>query len=181
MLSIRQLVEKNYKVMVEDNMMRVAESSGRLILKALMSQNRTFKIELNVIEHKYLSTSSSRDEWIWHYRLGHLNFRDFIDLKKKNMVSGFLEIDIPNEVCEECVQAKQHKNSFSKDAGSKLKVVLEVIYSDVCRPVQVDSFGGNKYFVTFIDDFSRKLWTYLIKKKSEVIKVCTKFKSMVER
>ena len=41
--------------------------------------------------------------------------------------------------------------------------------------------GGNKYFVTFIDDFSRKLWTYLIKKKSEVIEVFTKFKSMVER
>ena len=40
---------------------------------------------------------------------------------------------------------------------------------------------GNKYFVTFIDDFSRKLWTYLIKKKSEVIEVFTKFKSMVER
>ena len=45
----------------------------------------------------------------------------------------------------------------------------------------MDSFGGKKYFVTFIDDFSRKLWTYLIKNKSEVIKVFAKFKSMVER
>ena len=41
--------------------------------------------------------------------------------------------------------------------------------------------GGNKYFVTFIDDYSRKLWTYLIKKKSEVIEVFAKFKSMVKR
>ena len=41
--------------------------------------------------------------------------------------------------------------------------------------------GGNRYFVTLIDDFSRKLWTYLIKKKSEVIEVSVKFKSMVER
>ena len=97
------------------------------------------------------------------------------------MVSGLPEIDIPIEVCEECVQAKQHKNNFSKDAGSRLKAILEVIYSDVCGPIQVDSIGGNKYFVTFIDDFSRKLWTYLIKKKSEVIKVFAKFKSMVER
>ena len=40
---------------------------------------------------------------------------------------------------------------------------------------------GNKYFITFIDDFSRKLWTYLIKKKSKVIEVFAKFKSMVER
>ena len=97
------------------------------------------------------------------------------------MVSGLPEIDIPNEVYEECVQAKQHKNNFSKDAGSKSKAILEIIYSDVCGPIQVDSIGGNRYFVTFIDDFSRKLWTYLIKKKSEVIEVLTKLKSMVER
>ena len=79
------------------------------------------------------------------------------------------------------MQAKQHKNSISKDAGSRSKVILEVIYYDVCGPIQVDSMGGNKYFVTFIDDFSRKLWTYLIKKKSKVIEVFAKFKSMVER
>jgi len=181
LLSIGQLVEKNYKVSIEDKMMRVLDSNGRLILKAPMSQNRTFKIELNVMEHKCLATATSRDEWIWHYRLGHLNFKDIRDLKRRNMVLGLPEIDIPNKVCEECVQAKQHKNNFSKDAGSRSKAILEVIYSDVCGPLQVDSIGGNKYFVTFIDDFSRKLWSYLIKKKSEVIEVFAKFKSMVER
>ena len=62
-----------------------------------------------------------------------------------------------------------------------MKEIHEVIYSDICGPIQVDSIGGNRYFVTFIDDFSQKLWTYLIKKKSEVIEVFTKFKSMVER
>jgi 5'-3' exoribonuclease 2 len=96
------------------------------------------------------------------------------------VVSRLLEIDIPNEVCEECVQAKQHKNNFSKDARSKSKVILEVIYSDVCGPIQLDLIVGNRYFVTFIDDFSRKLWTYLIKKKSEMIEVFARFKSMVE-
>ena len=48
------------------------------------------------------------------------------------------EINIPNEVCEECVQANQHKNSFSKDAGSKSKAILEFIYYDVCGPIQMD-------------------------------------------
>ena len=94
------------------------------------------------------------------------------------MVSGLPDID---EVCEEYVQAKQHKNSFSKDAGSRSKASLEVIYSDVCGSIQVDSFGGNKYFFTFIDHYSQKLWTYLIKKKSKVIEVFSKFKTMVER
>ncbi|KAI5445914.1 hypothetical protein KIW84_013951 [Lathyrus oleraceus] len=46
---------------------------------------------------------------------------------------------------------------------------------------KVDSLGGNKYFVTFIDGYNRKLWTYLIKKKSDVVDVFTKSKAMVER
>jgi transposase InsO family protein len=45
----------------------------------------------------------------------------------------------------------------------------------------VESTGGNKYFVTFIDDFSRKLWTYLIKRKSEVFTIFRKFKSLAEK
>ena len=97
------------------------------------------------------------------------------------MVNGLPEFEIPNEVCEECVQAKQHRNSFSRDAGSKTKAILEVVYSDVCGPIQVESIGGNRYFVSFVDDFSRKLWVYLIKKKSDVLDVFIKFKSMIER
>lgn len=180
LLSIGQLVEKNYRVVIEDKLMSITDSSGRLILKAPM-QNRTFKIELNVLEHRCLATAASRDEWLWHYRLGHLNFKDMCSLQKKQMVTGLPEFEIPNEVCEECVQSKQHKNSFSKDVSSKAKAILDIVYSDVCGPMQVESTGGNKYFVSFIDDFSRKLWVYLIKKKSDVLDVFMKFKSMVER
>ncbi|GAU26641.1 hypothetical protein TSUD_102510 [Trifolium subterraneum] len=181
LLSIGQLIEKNYKVVIEDRLMKLTDANGRLILKAPMSQNRTFKIELDVLEHRCLATAASKDEWLWHYKLGHLNFNDMCDLQKKQLVSGLPEIEIPKEVCEECVQSKQHRNSFSKEVKSKTKAILEVVYSDVCGPIQVESIGGNKYFVTFIDDFSRKLWTYLIKKKSDVLDVFIKYKSMVER
>jgi hypothetical protein len=146
-----------------------------------MSQNMTFKIKLNVLEHKCLATAASRDEWLWHYRLGHLNFRDISLMQRKRMVIGLPEIQVPSEVCEECVQSKQHRNSFSKDVSSKAKAILDVVYSDVCGPIQVESIGGNKYFVSFIDDYIRKLWLYLIKKKSDVLDVFIKFKSMVER
>lgn len=97
------------------------------------------------------------------------------------MVSGLPRINIPAEICEECVHGKQHKSNFSKDAGHRTKHHLEVVYSDVCGPMQVNSYGGNRYFVTFIDDFSRKLWIYLIKRKDEVFEVFKRIKSMVER
>lgn len=62
LLSISQLIERNYKLLIEDRMMKVIGSSNRLILKAHMSQNRTFWIELDVLEYKFLATATSRDE-----------------------------------------------------------------------------------------------------------------------
>ena len=59
--------------------------------------------------------------------------------------------------------------------------LLEVVYTDVCGPFEIESLGGNRYFVTFIDDYSRKLWIYLLKRKSEVFDVFKNFKVMAER
>ena len=96
------------------------------------------------------------------------------------MMSGLPRINIPAEICEECVHGKQHKSNFSKDAGHRTKHHLEVVYSIMCSLMQVDLYGDNRYFITFIDDFSRKLWKYLIKRKDEIFNVFKKFKSMVE-
>ena len=47
---------------------------------------------------------------------------------------------------------------------------LELLYSDVCEPMEVNLLGGNKYFVTFIDDISQKTWVYLMcTKKSSIL------------
>ncbi|KAK9727901.1 hypothetical protein QE152_g18918 [Popillia japonica] len=53
------------------------------------------------------------------------------------------------------------------DSRSRSKKVLEIIHSDVCGPITPNTYDGEKYFVTFIDDFS--------KEKSEFEKVCSLF------
>lgn len=63
-LSIWQLIEKNYNVFIKAKMMRVLDSGARFILKAPMSQNRAFNIELNLMEHKCLENTTIRDEWL---------------------------------------------------------------------------------------------------------------------
>ncbi|XP_050888669.1 uncharacterized protein LOC127093811 [Lathyrus oleraceus] len=95
LLSIGQLLERGYKIRLEDKILRVLDSNGVLILKAPMTANRTFKVELKVMEHCYLATAASRDEWLWHYRLGHLNFRDLKKLQQSEMVTGLPHISIP--------------------------------------------------------------------------------------
>lgn len=72
-------------------------------------------------------------------------------------MTGLPHIKVPSEVCSECITNKQSINSFVDFVPSKSKNPLEIIYSDVCGPFELNSIGGNKYFVTFINDFTRNV------------------------
>ncbi|KAM1740355.1 hypothetical protein EV2_016305 [Malus domestica] len=50
---------------------------------------------------------------------------------------------------------------------------------DVCGPIEVESLGRNKYFVTYIDDASRRVWVYLLKSKDQVFQTFQEFHAMV--
>jgi hypothetical protein len=58
---------------------------------------------------------------------------------------------------------------------------IGMVYPDVCGPFEVKSIGGNSYFLTFIYDFTRHVWLYLIERKSDVFTKFNKFKSLVEK
>ena len=58
------------------------------------------------------------------------------------------------------------------------KGTLDLVHSDVCRPMSVLSFGGYSYCVTFIDDYSKKTYIYFLKAKSEIFERLRKFKTL---
>ena len=58
---------------------------------------------------------------------------------------------------------------------------LELVHSDICGPLETVSNGGNRYFITFIDDYSRKTWVYFLKQKSKVFGTFKDFKVYVEK
>ena len=97
------------------------------------------------------------------------------------MVHGLPQIEIPKQLCFECCVSKQPRNSFKSEIPIRSKRKLEVIYSYVCGPFEVKSLGGNSYFVSFIDEFTRKMWIYFIKQKSEVFNIFKKFKPLSEK
>lgn len=118
---------------------------------------------------------------VWHYKFDHLNFRDLYQLKSKGMVHGFPSIQLPKEVYGECLEGKQNRKEFESMVDTKAKVKLEIVYSDVYGSIQVDTLSRNKYFVSFIDNSTRKIWIFLIKQKNEVFEVFEKFKALVEK
>ena len=58
---------------------------------------------------------------------------------------------------------------------------LEIVHTDLCCPMQTKSLGGSHYFLTFIDDYSRKTWVYFLMKKYETFSKFEEFKAMVEK
>ncbi|KAL3508850.1 hypothetical protein ACH5RR_028251 [Cinchona calisaya] len=120
------------------------------------------------------------DTWLWHLRFGHLNFESLKFLTRKILVIGLSSINYPNKKCEFCILRQKHKDPFPKDKAWRAKKPLQLIHSDFCL-VEVTSNGGSKYFITFIDDFSRKTWVYFLKNKSDACDVFKKFKYYLEK
>ncbi len=75
---------------------------------------------------------------------------------------------------------KQCKQRF-KVGKHNSKDVLDYIHSNLWGPSPVMSYGGALYFLTFIDDYSRKVWVYMLKRKADVLNVFKQFKAMVEK
>jgi hypothetical protein len=78
------------------------------------------------------------------------------------MVTGLPLVSCKDGVCAGCVLGKHHRDNF--DASGP----LQLVHSDLCGSLSSHYFSGCKYFLTFIDDFSRRTWVYFLKLKSEV-------------
>ena len=73
------------------------------------------------------------------------------------MVQGLPEIHIEVDTCENCIMGKQHRKSFPKGVSWRASVFLELIHIDICEPMKIQYLGSQRYFLIFIDDFSRML------------------------
>jgi hypothetical protein len=95
----------------------------------------------------------------WHRRLAHFNYKVLPYICKA--VTGLPELKGDHEgVCNGCAQGKNIKNPFPK-RDNKTKGVPELIHSDVCGPMPSSSINGYVYYVSFINDYSRKRPRYI--------------------
>ncbi|KAL4362615.1 hypothetical protein GQ457_04G008090 [Hibiscus cannabinus] len=121
--------------------------------------------------------SCDDDTKLWHMRLGHLSESGMVALHKRNLLHGVKSCKL--DFCKFCVLGKQTKVSFMT-GKHKTGGILDYVHSDVWGPTRESSLGGSMYYVTFIDDFSKKVWVYLLKQKSEVFAKFKQWKAQVE-
>ena len=84
------------------------------------------------------------------------------------------------KVCEACQFGKQARGVFAHEKHVS-KIVLELGHSNVWGLANIASMGGCIFYVTFIDDCTRKVWVYSMKEKIDVFSHFQSFKAMVEK
>lgn len=114
---------------------------------------------------------------LWHMRLGHMSEKGMHLLSNQGRLGkqGISKL----EFCKHCVFGKQKNVSFST-ATHRTKGILDYIHSDLWGPSKVTSYGGRRYMMTIIDDFSRKVWVYFLRHKIETFPTFKKWKILVE-
>jgi hypothetical protein len=97
------------------------------------------------------------------------------------MVDGMnLKEVLLHHICEGCIKGKHQRTSFPKDGATRASQLLEIVHTNVWGPMRTTSHGGVRYFLTFIDDFSRKTHVYFLKAKGEAFKKFKQYRALVE-
>lgn len=128
-------------------------------------------IEPNAEKSMLSVATKSNSLRVWHERLGHQNLAHVRKFLRDN------DIDFRQEDfnCDGCAFGKLHRLSFDTREEKSTRCG-EIIHSDVCGPMNEDSYGGAKYYVLFKDDYSHFRFIFFLKQKSEVVE---KFKIVV--
>ena len=116
---------------------------------------------------------------LWHQRLGHVNGQRLQDIVQKKLGTPMRFSKASKLLfCEGCVKEKMNRAMFKPVGEIHSTRKLQLVHSDVCGPMPRESIGGRRYFVTFIDDYSRCCAVYFIKHKSEVFKKFKEFEAL---
>lgn len=98
----------------------------------------------------------------WHQRLGHLNVnavKTLIPISDRDSNDAF------SRACSICIHSKQQRK-FARLPVQRASEPFELVHSDMCGPIAVSSHGGARYFILYIDDYSRYTWVYFLSDKS---------------
>ena len=173
----------NNQIVISRNGLNICHANNENGLYILRLNKRTLlNTELIRIEHpkpKKQKILDNDDTYLWHLRLGHISLDRINRLVKDGPLKELKVGNLP--VCESCLEGKMTKRSFSTKGLIRAKEPLELVHSDVYGPLNVQARGGYEYFVTFIDDYSRYEYVYLMQRKSETFGKFKEFLAEAER
>ncbi|CAL9111731.1 unnamed protein product [Musa textilis] len=158
--------------------------------KLILSHNETFvgkgystegMVKLSIVDNdsefnKNVASVYIVDSYsLWHNRLAHIGTSTIERMVKCGLINCHFN-DLHK--CEICVKSKMMKKPFK--SIERHTNLLDLIHSDICELNDMLTRGGNRYFITFIDDMSRFIYVYLLKHKNDAFNALKAYKAEVE-
>ncbi|XP_031280370.1 uncharacterized protein LOC116138850 [Pistacia vera] len=148
---------------------------------ASISTTSNFKSSITDYPSLALQAVSNKEivSSLWHNRLGHPHSIVFNKIMRQ--VHSNSSQTIPAlSFCDACQLGKVHRNHFPI-SNSRATKPLELIHSDIWGPAPIASLEGFKYYIHFVDDYSRFTWLFPLRTKAEVKSIFIKFHHLAER
>jgi transposase InsO family protein len=143
------------------------------LIDTIASFNESLQLSTRGTKRKLTTENSGV---LWHKRLGHISKKRIERLVSDEILDL---LDFTNfDICVNCIKGKQ--TNTRRFVANKTMDILELIHTDICGPFPTVAWNGQQYFITFIDDFSRYGYVYLISEKSQSLDVFRSYKAEVE-
>nr|GEW39852.1 zinc finger, CCHC-type [Tanacetum cinerariifolium] len=152
-LSLGQLTEIGCKIIMDGNKLTLYDKNKKLLIKVERSKNRLYIIRLQIEAPICLLANVDNQAWLWHARLGHLNFDDINKMTRKGLVEGIPRINHAGQICDACLLGKHSRTPFPNQAKFRSKNPLDLVYGDLVmrmklrmlRTVKGGEFTSNEF------------------------------------
>ncbi|GJT87160.1 retrovirus-related pol polyprotein from transposon TNT 1-94 [Tanacetum coccineum] len=166
LLSIGQICDNKCRVTFSEHDSEITKD-GRVIGRGIRKKGLYVMKLGNTPNDQICLATIDENSTLWHRRLGHANMRLIPSLASKELVRNLPKLKFDQYFCDACKIGKQaHASHKAKNIVSTTRC-LELFQMDLFGPSAVRSYGGNRYTLVIVDDYSRYTWTRFLKDKTE--------------
>ncbi|KAJ0489574.1 putative RNA-directed DNA polymerase [Helianthus annuus] len=177
LLSLGTFESSGYHVSLRDGKAKIINGS-MVVLTGVRRGNNIYFLEGDAVSNSVnVVEDTSSEAMLWHRRMGHISAQGLVELNKHEVFGNLKDCNVG--FCEHCVLGKSHRVKFSRSTKFT-KGILDYIHADLWGPAKVISLGGARYFLSLIDDYSRRVWVFVLKSKDETFDKFKEWRALVE-
>ncbi|GJX44922.1 zinc finger, CCHC-type containing protein [Tanacetum coccineum] len=165
---------------MEDDELQLYDMDNKIFIKVTRQRNRLLKANLRIGTPVCLLENLKDNKWLWHARLGHLNFESLKSMAQRDLVYGIPAIKHTTQICDVCLIGKHSRAPFPKKAKARSTSPLDLVYGDLCGPISPPTPSGKKYIFLLVDDYSRYMWVYFLNTKDQAFDTFKEYKKTIE-
>lgn len=184
LISYSKVTQQN-RIMSQGNISKIFNQNREIIAIAKKIENLYHIESISVSsQNKEIGANAVNNENMtlkekWH-ALGHVNFQYLDKLCQNELLIGLpKKLESEDMKCAICIESKMTNQPFENNR-TKAKEILEIIHTDINGPHPTIGNNGERYFLSFIDDYSKIAKVYCIRTKSETYDCFVDYVNLVE-